>query len=69
MEPRKKRVEIFELIYQVISNDPQSIGKIAQKTGLNWRTVKEYIELIEEIQAKPKVRISKDPTQIWFVEE
>ena len=69
MESRRKKEEIFEQIYEAITSDPQSIGKIAKKTGLNWRTVSEYIELIEKIQAKRRVRITKNPTQIWYVEE
>ena len=59
METRRKKEEIFELIYDAITNDPQSVGKIAQKTGLNWRTVNEYIEIIEQIQAKRRVRITR----------
>ncbi|MGC9778409.1 MAG: hypothetical protein HZR80_04145 [Candidatus Heimdallarchaeota archaeon] len=69
MENRRKKEEIFEIIYEAITIDPQSVGKIAKKTGLNWRTVSEYVELIEKIQAKNRVRITKNPTQIWYVEE
>jgi len=69
MRTKRKTKEIFDLIYEAITNEPQSVGKIAKKTGLNWRTVSEYVELIEQIQAKNKVRITKNPTQIWYVEK
>lgn len=69
MESRRSKEEIFELIYKTLTDEPQSIGKIATKTGLNWRTVSEYIDIIEMIQTKGKVRITKNPTLIWYIEE
>ena len=69
MDARRKSEEIFNLIFEVLTIDPQSVGKIAKKTGLNWRTVNEYVVMIKKIQSKKKVRVSNDPTQIWYVEE
>ncbi len=69
MDSRRKSEEIFKQILATVTDEPQSVGKIAKKTGLNWRTVNEYIEMIALIQSKKKVRVTKNPTQIWYVEE
>ncbi|MHA1124374.1 MAG: hypothetical protein ACTSO7_08880 [Candidatus Heimdallarchaeota archaeon] len=69
MTSKKRIKEIFEIMFEAITNEPQSVGKIAKKTGLHWRTVNEYVEMIEKLQAKKKVRVTKNPTQIWYVEE
>lgn len=69
MDSRRTKEEIFELLYESLTDEPQSIGKIAKKTGLNWRTVSEYIDVIEIIQTKRKIRITRNPTQIWYKEE
>ena len=69
MTGKKKIKEIFDIVYDAITNEPQSVGKIAKKTGLHWRTVNDYVEIIEKIQSKKKVRVTKNPTQIWYMEE
>lgn len=69
MANKKKIKEIFELIFDAITDEPQSVGKIAKKTGIHWHTVNEYVKMIASVQSKKSVRVTKDPTQIWYVEE
>ena len=69
MTSKKRIKEIFEIVFEAITDEPQSVGKIAKRTGLHGRTVNEYIERIEKLQTKKRVRITKNPTQIWYVEE
>ena len=69
MDSRRKSEEIFDLILSTLTDEPQSVGKIAKKTGLNWRTINEYVDMIAFIQSKRKVRVTRDPKQIWFIEE
>jgi len=50
---RRSSSEIIDLIYDALpveSYDP--VAQIADKAGLDWRTTKRYLDLIEHIQSK-----------------
>lgn len=68
-ETRRKSEEIFELIFKALTDEPQSIGKIVKKTGLNWRTINDYVRMIQIIQEKKRIRVTENPTLVWYVED
>jgi predicted transcriptional regulator len=66
---RKPKEEIVKIILEALNEDPQSVEKIVKKTGLNWRTVKEYLFLIRDIQSTKRIRVTEDPILAWYPEE
>ena len=67
---RKSALEIIDILYQILSEEPQSIGKIAERSKsqgnpIGDATAERYLKLISFIQDK----ISCDGLVISYKEE
>jgi len=52
---RRSATEIIDLIYDALPVETyHPISKIAEDTGIDWRTTKRYLELILHVQSKQK---------------
>ena len=47
--------ERIEKIFNVLSTKPQSLTNLAKLTNMHYRTVKEYIEMIIDVQNRPRL--------------
>lgn len=55
---RSTTQEILNSIFALLeTKESKNISEIAQKTNIPNRTIKKYVELIEYIQAQPKLII------------
>jgi len=53
---RKNQLEIINLIFAKL--DPLeecNLGQLSEKSGINYQTLKDYLDLIRIIQMQPKV--------------
>ena len=48
--------EIVEKIFTFMSSEPVTVHQIVCKTRLHNKTVRKYLDLIEEIQESPKIK-------------
>ena len=46
-----KIASIISLIKEQLSDKPLSINQIAKTTGLNWRTVEDYLKILKDLAA------------------
>ncbi len=44
-----------EKIFKILETQPQSLTKLAKLTGMNYRTIQEYIDMIIDIQNRPRL--------------
>ena len=57
---RKKPETLVNQIFDVLANnEAKSTNEIALAIGSNTRTIKDYVHLIETIQAKPQILVER----------
>ncbi len=61
MSPKRSKIrDIIEALFEDLGkNGEKTITDIVKNTGLNHRTVLNYLELIELIQDKPKLTLKR----------
>ena len=55
MMPRGKPLERVNKIFNVLANQPQSLTNLAKLSHMHYWTVQEYVDLIIEIQNRPRL--------------
>lgn len=62
---KKNVAEIIESIFLVLDDDVlKSLSEIADKTNSNASTIGKYVEIIEDIQKRPRIIVEKTKTSI-----
>ncbi|KYK36002.1 MAG: hypothetical protein AYK19_09715 [Theionarchaea archaeon DG-70-1] len=59
---RRSPLEIVREIASHVSDKPKSINRIAQETGMNWKTVDKYLNLIKTAKLIPMEIIETEDT-------
>ena len=50
-------LERIEKIFTLLKEKPRTLTEIAKLTGMHYRTVKQYVELIWDIQHRPPMKM------------
>ena len=53
------QLEIAEKIMAALSNEPVTFNKLCRASKLHPRTVRKYLEFIQEMQAREKIEIER----------
>ena len=53
------QLEIAERIMAALSNEPVTFNKLCRASKLHPRTVRKYLEFIQEMQAREKIEIER----------
>lgn len=62
---RKTLIEIVNNIFDVLEDGKlHTISNLARETKSNWRTIKNQVNLIVEIQRRPKIEILNSTNNI-----
>ena len=59
--------EIAERIMAALSNEPVTFNKLCRASKLHPRTVKKYLEFIQEMQAREKIEIERKGFRVLIV--
>ncbi len=62
---RKTLIEIVNSIFDILEDGKlHTISNLARETKSNWRTIKNQVNLIVEIQKRPKIEILSSTNNI-----
>jgi len=62
---RKTLIEIVNSIFDILDDGKlHTISNLARETKSNWRTIKNQVNLIVEIQKRPKIEILSSTNNI-----
>ena len=61
--------EIAEKIFEAISDKPISFYRLCRRTKMHARTVKKYLDLIQNVQSKEKVGIEQRGFRLFITKK
>ena len=68
--PRGRPRDKIRKIFEILEDQPQSLTNLAKLTGMNYRTLQEYIDMIIEIQNHSRLeKISSARTVLVRIQE
>ncbi len=63
-------LERIEKIFALLAEKPRSLTEIVKLTGMHYRTVQEYVDMILDIQQRPRMeKIDTGKTTIVRIQE
>jgi len=60
------QLEIAERIMAALSNEPVTFNKLCRASKLHPRTVRKYLEFIQEMQAREKIEIERKGFRVFI---
>ncbi len=60
------QLEIAEKIMAALSDEPVTFNKLCRASKLHPRTVKKYLEFIQEMQAREKIEIERRGFRVFI---
>ena len=60
------QLEIAERIMAALSNEPVTFNKLCRASKLHPRTVRKYLEFIQEMQAREKIEIERRGFRVFI---